>query len=50
MAEVAADRDSRRHEVGYTHCGTEVAADRDGRRQEVRYTLCEAFFADAIRT
>ena len=50
MAEVAADRDSRRHEVGYTHCGTEVAADRNDRRQEVRYTLLEAGFADTVQT
>ena len=50
MAEVAADRDSRRHEVGYTHCGTEVAADCDGRRQEMLYMLCKADFADTVQT
>ena len=37
-ADVAADCDGRRQEVGYTHCRAEVAADCDGRRQDVGYT------------
>ena len=49
-AEVAADCDVRRQDVGYTHCGAEVAADCGGRRQEMLDRLCRVDLAQAHQT